>query len=200
MFDRFIKPVLVIIAVSMFAWILFWGIANISKEKYDRKLSYKAELILFLFYIYVISVLTLTIIPLPFSRFNFFTKEASINLIPVVNTVNDLRETFSRNENIRTEHTLQNLFGNIILFIPLGIFLPVLSYRYRSLMNVVIVAFISSASIETMQFLERQFEIYRFVDIDDVILNTLGATLGFLIINKLFLKYDKMPGRGLKNL
>lgn len=200
MFDRFIKPVLVIIAVSMFAWILFWSIANISKEKYGKKLSYKAELILFLFYIYVISVMTLTIIPLPFSRFNFFTKEAGVNLIPVINTVNDLRETLSRNENISTEHTFQNLFGNIILFIPLGIFLPFLSYRYRSLINVVVFAFISSASIETIQFIERQFEIYRFVDIDDVILNTLGAILGFVIIHNLFLRYDKMPGRGLKNL
>jgi glycopeptide antibiotics resistance protein len=197
MFERFIKPVLIIIAVSMFVWILIWCIANIFPKKHGKKISYRAELILFLFYIYLISVMSLTIIPLPFTRFNF--SRGGINLIPIVNTINDLKDTFSNHAIIPTDHSFQNLFGNIILFIPLGIFLPILSYRYRSIATVVICAFICSVSIETVQFIERQFEIYRFVDIDDVILNTLGAILGFVIINNLFLKHDKLPGRGIKN-
>lgn len=196
---RFIKPILVIIAVAMFAWILFWYIVNISKKKYDRKITFKSELILFLFYIYTISVLTLTIIPLPFTRFEDLHR-GGINLIPVINTVNDLKIAFKYTTYTFAEQTFQNLIGNIILFIPLGIFLPIVSlYRYRSLVNVVIFALICSVSIETIQLIERLFDIYRFVDIDDVILNTLGAILGFTIINNLVLKNDKTPGRGLKN-
>lgn len=197
MLGRFIKPILVIIAVAMFAWILFWYIINISKKKHDRKITFKSELILFLFYIYTISVLTLTVIPLPFTRFKF--TRGGINIIPVINTITDFRDTFSHHEIVSTEHSLQNLIGNIILFIPLGIFLPVLSYRYRTLANVTILALICSTSIELVQLIERLFEIYRYVDIDDVILNTLGAILGFIIINNLVLKNDKTPGRGLKN-
>jgi glycopeptide antibiotics resistance protein len=189
MFERFVKPILIIIAVSMFAWILFWGIINFSKKRYGGKITYKAELILFSFYIYVIAVMTLTIIPLPFNRFEF--NRGGINLIPVLNTVKDLRDMLSHKKEI-SEHTLQNLFGNIIMFIPLGIFLPVLSYRFRSLAQVTMFAFISSASIETAQFIERQLEVsYRFVDIDDVILNTSGAILGFVLINNLLLKKIK---------
>jgi len=196
MFEKFIKPILVIIAVSMFAWILFWSRINISKKKYGKKLTYRAELILFVFYIYVISVMALTIIPLPFTRFQLSTGD--VNLIPVLNTVKDLRVTLAHHREI-SEHTWQNLIGNIIMFIPLGIFLPILSYRYRTLINVIIIAFICSASIETIQFIERVFDVYRYVDIDDVILNTTGAILGFVIIHSLLLKKDKMQWRGLND-
>lgn len=197
MFERFAKPILIIVAVSMFAWILFWGIVNISKKKYRRKITYKAEVILFLFYIYVISVMTLTVIPVPFNRLEF--SRGGINLIPVINTVSDLKMALKYPAYTFAEHTFQNLIGNIIMFIPLGIFSPVLSYRYRSLSQVIILAFICSASIETVQFIERQFEIYRFVDIDDVILNVTGAFLGFIIINNLLLKKEKMWGKGLND-
>ena len=196
MAERFIKPILVIIAVSMFAWILFWSIRNISKKRYGRKITYKAELILFGFYLYVIAVLTLTIIPLPFTRFQLHS--GGINLVPVLNTVKDLKAAISHNQEL-SEHTWQNLVGNIVMFIPFGIFLPILSYRYRTLINVTIVAFIFSVLIETVQYIERVFDIYRFVDIDDVILNTLGAMAGFVIIHNLVLKKDKWRWRGLND-
>jgi glycopeptide antibiotics resistance protein len=182
----------------MFAWILFCGIANFSKKKYSKKLSYKAELILFLFYIYTISVMTLTIIPMPFNRLEF--SKGDINILPLVNTVSNLKMALAFPKFTFAKHTFQNFFGNIILFMPLGIFLPFFSYKYRSLVHVAIFALICSASIETVQFIEGLFEIYRYVDIDDVILNTTGAILGFIIINNLVLKNDKLPGRGLKNL
>lgn len=196
--DRFIEPILIIIAISMLAWIIFGAVVNFSKKKYDRKISYKAELILFMFYIYAISVMTLTIIPLPFNRLKYNTR--SVNIIPLVNTVSNLKKALIWPGYPFAERTFQNFLGNIILFIPLGIFLPFFSYRYRSLIHVTIFAFICSASIETIQGIERLFEIYRFVDIDDVILNTLGAMFGFIIINNLFFKHNKMPGRGFRNL
>jgi glycopeptide antibiotics resistance protein len=197
MFERFAKPILIITAVSMFAWILFWSIVNISKKKYRRKISYKAEIILFLFYIYVISVMTLTVIPFPFNRLEF--SKGGVNLIPVMNTVSALKMALKYPKYTFAEHTFQNLIGNIIMFIPFGIFLPVLSHRYRSLIQVIVLAFICSASIETVQFIERQFEIYRFVDIDDVILNVTGAVLGFIIINNMVFKKAKMWGKGLND-
>jgi len=197
MFERFVKPILIIVAVSMFAWILFWSVADFSKKKHQKKITYKAELILFLFYIYVISVMTLTVIPLPFNRLEF--SRGGINLIPIVETISGLKLALKYPEYPFAEYTFQNLIGNIILFIPFGIFLPILSYRYRSLANVIIMAFICSASIETVQFIERQFEIYRYVDIDDVILNVSGAIIGFIIINNLVLKKAKMWGKGLND-
>ena len=72
-----------------------------------------------------------------------------------------------------------NTLGNIALFLPLGILLPLLSNRFRSLSRVLLVALCLSLSIETTQFVLRFVGNPRAVDIDDVILNTLGACLGF---------------------
>src|SRR5258705_13623461 len=91
MFERFVKPILIIISISMFAWILFWSIAKFSKKKYGRKITHKVELILFSFYIYFISVLTLIVIPMPFNSFKY--SRGGINVILVVNTVKNLTNT-----------------------------------------------------------------------------------------------------------
>ena len=138
--------------------------------------------------------MTLTVIPMPFNRL-----EVGINLIPFVNTISNLKMAWRYPKFNFATHTFENFFGNIILFIPLGIFLPFMAFKYRSLIHVAILAFICSALIETTQFIEGLFGIYRYVDVDDVILNTLGAILGFVIINNLFLKRDKVPGRSLIN-
>lgn len=184
MLQQFIKPVLTVIAVSLLVWILFWIIFKLLTKKKGIKISSRAALIFFLFYMYIIAVLSLTIIPLPFTRFKV-TGGGGINLIPVVNIVKGCLEIFSWHDTF-SNHTFQNIFGNIILFIPLGIFPPLLSNKYRSVTKVILLACICSVSIELSQLVLRQFEIYRTVDVDDVILNTSGAFLGFIIINKYY--------------
>ncbi|MEO6328913.1 MAG: VanZ family protein [Ginsengibacter sp.] len=183
--ERFIKPILIIIAIAMLAWILFWLVFMASQKKKGIKISFQAEVTFFLFYVYVIAVMSLTIFPLPFDRLKV-PNDNGINITPVVKTVKGLMEILSTPESLSTEHIFQNIAGNIVMFIPLGIFLPLLSARYRSGIRVFILSAVCSISIEFTQLILRQFEINRTVDIDDVILNTLGALLGFLIIKKLY--------------
>lgn len=76
---------------------------------------------------------------------------------------------------------LRNTLGNLALFVPLGILLPLTSNRFRTLRRVLLFALCLSLSIEAIQFLLRFFGNPRAVDIDDVILNTLGACVGFAI-------------------
>lgn len=76
------------------------------------------------------------------------------------------------------------LLGNIIMFIPLGFFIPIIWKRKRSLIKVVFLGFFLSLCIELSQFLFT----HRVANIDDVILNTLGTWIGvcvFLVMNKL---------------
>jgi glycopeptide antibiotics resistance protein len=88
-----------------------------------------------------------------------------------------------------------NTLGNLALLLPLGILLPVLSSRFRSLKRVLLVALCLSVSIETIQFILRFFGNPRQVDIDDVILNTLSACLGFA----LYRGFGKQEGRSQKD-
>ena len=86
-----------------------------------------------------------------------------------------------------------NAFGNIALFLPLGILLP-LATKFRSLKQVMLVALLLSFSIEAIQFALRFIGNARAVDIDDVILNTLGALLGFVILWAVHQRQDAGAG------
>ena len=79
------------------------------------------------------------------------------------------------------ESSLDNIIGNIILFMPLGLVVPVLFKKVNSIGKITLVGMASSVFIETMQFILRQFKIYRTVDIDDVILNVAGTLAGYFI-------------------
>ena len=74
-----------------------------------------------------------------------------------------------------------NLAGNIALFLPFGMLLPLVSNRVRSLGIVAVLALGASASIELIQLAERSIGTWRTIDIDDVGLNVAGACLGYVV-------------------
>ena len=84
---------------------------------------------------------------------------------------------------------LVNLIGNIALFIPTGIILPILYKRLNNFIKVVAVGALISLCIEILQL---PFSA-RFSDIDDLILNTVGVAVGYGIyaIVKLLRKVSK---------
>jgi len=69
-----------------------------------------------------------------------------------------------------------NFWGNILMFIPLGIFLVLLSRKCQNLLAALVIGAELSVSIELLQLFS-----FRSTDIDDVILNTFGTLCGFLI-------------------
>jgi glycopeptide antibiotics resistance protein len=70
---------------------------------------------------------------------------------------------------------------NVELFLPLGVLLPLLM-RTRSGIRVVTVGLLLSLSIELVQFLaDITVSTGRVADIDDVLGNTFGALLGWLL-------------------
>ena len=73
---------------------------------------------------------------------------------------------------------LRNILGNIILFMPLGFILVLKFKRLNNMMSVVLVGVLSSTCIEIIQLLLPN----RAFDIDDIILNTLGTMIGFLVL------------------
>ncbi|QSF46931.1 VanZ family protein [Paenibacillus tianjinensis] len=90
------------------------------------------------------------------------------NLIPLA--------TISNTFHHLTATTLLNFIGNIVLFLPFGLFTALLSpNRSLSLRGLVLRAFGLSALLECAQGL---FSIGTF-DVDDLILNTFGGMLGY---------------------
>lgn len=70
-----------------------------------------------------------------------------------------------------------NLAGNVICFVPFGAILPVMNRRARNAFWLMLVTFEFSLLVECAQLV---LKVGSF-DVDDLILNTLGGLLGFLI-------------------
>jgi len=105
------------------------------------------------------------------------TASRYVNFIPFYSIMDYL---FSSAEVVR-RFSFTNLVGNIAVFIPLGVYLPLFKKNKNVSANLIIV-FAVSLFAETVQWL---FGIGA-ADIDDIILNCLGGLLGILLY-KLFM-------------
>ena len=65
---------------------------------------------------------------------------------------------------------------NLILFVPLGVFLPFLYKKYHHIKTVALTGFLFSLSVEIVQMFG-----WGSSDINDLIINTAGACLGYWI-------------------
>lgn len=92
----------------------------------------------------------------------------SLNLIPFRTILQEFN--FSLN-------LLGNLFGNILLFIPLGIMLPVLWGGFKRFYIGVPVICSFSLLVEVVQYCTHSGS----SDIDDIILNTIGGFIGLIM-------------------
>lgn len=92
------------------------------------------------------------------------------NLIPFL-TIHD----FISMGSISFGRVFSNIFGNILVFMPLGYFLPLLMPRFKKFWKVLLISIGLSVVFEISQYVFM----LGSLDIDDVILNTLGGAIGY---------------------
>jgi glycopeptide antibiotics resistance protein len=95
----------------------------------------------------------------------------SINLIPF----HSIMEYISGGSDTLRRFAFGNVVGNIVIFIPLGIYLPLFKKDKRVIVNLLFI-FIVSLFVEIIQGLLG----IGVSDIDDIILNCLGGWIGIL--------------------
>ena len=99
----------------------------------------------------------------------------SINLIPLTNTIADLKTIF-----IDKNYTNLNLLlGNIFLLVPL-LYLYPRNIKNNNFFKTTLACFLTSFLLETFQFI---FGVGQF-DIDDIILNKMGPVIFYPLFNK----------------
>ena len=81
-------------------------------------------------------------------------------------------------EQLGMEAFLLNVVGNVVAFVPCGFFLPIISRRGGKWYNAILLCFALSLCIEVVQLV---FKVGSF-DVDDLLLNTVGGALGFVIL------------------
>lgn len=118
---------------------------------------------------YLVAVLALV----GFPGITSMNLDLTVNVIPFVDMVTDF----------------VNAGLNVLLFVPLGIFLPMLWDRYRDIRRTMLVAFCMTVGIEFSQIFT-----FRTTDINDVITNMVGTLVGYFVakgITKNFTRYIK---------
>lgn len=70
-----------------------------------------------------------------------------------------------------------NIFGNIIAFIPFGMYLPYTSESKLGFISTFLYTFSLSLTIELVQLITK----VGSCDVDDIILNALGGVIGYIL-------------------
>lgn len=124
--------------------------------------SRSRQLLYILFALYLSAIFSSTGIPTIAS----LTIDLSFNLIPVIDIVNS------------PLNYLKNTVLNILLFVPLGFFLPLLWRDFQTLKRTVLCGLCLSLGIEILQIFT-----FRLTDIDDLLTNTPGTLLGYFTVS-----------------
>jgi glycopeptide antibiotics resistance protein len=102
----------------------------------------------------------------------------------------EIKRFIKHREQIGLEGFVVNIFGNVIAFMPYGFLLPLLNRAYRRFFIIAILSIVFSLVVETAQLLLR----VGVFDVDDILLNSLGGVLGYIIFLVIHSLYKRMEG------
>jgi glycopeptide antibiotics resistance protein len=174
-YRSFFSPFLVLSAIAVPCWLTF---RLYRLRTPGHRLSFRREILLLTFVVYLCGLATATLIPNHNSR---LAAEAAvgIDLHPNLASLTCSSATLPRGSTARA-FCLHNAKGNVMLFFPLGILIPLVWRRLRFSRGILL-AIALSCSIELVQYLSRAWS-NRNADVNDVVLNVLGASLGLALV------------------
>ena len=187
---NFLSNMFTYMLISFPIIIIFKVLHIFFKKKIGKKIFPFHEIALIIFSVYIVGVLSQTILPkheFTENGIHFFEEFFDDrNFIPF----KMLYDSWI-NLSVYRNYTFifVNLVGNIILFFPIGFFLPLLWNKINNLTITLSICAALSIFIEIIQIPMK-----RGTDIDDFLLNVLGAFLGFLLyrlVDRLFPKFCK---------
>ena len=139
----------------------------------QKRIDWKREALLLLMYVNLAVILRFVLYPMATVDGHvqplLFDPAAAIpprvNLVPFVKLMA-----------VKSKKLLRlNVLGNVSLFLPTGVLLPILYQRLDSFWKVTAVGALMSLCVELLQLPFRA----RVTDIDDLILNTRGVMIGY---------------------
>lgn len=126
-----------------------------------------------LFIIYILLLIYFLFLAEEYGRKSFAQREYRYNLV----LFQEIRRFWVYRSRVGYLAAFLNLAGNVIGFLPFGFILPVIGKRMRNGVLVTICGFCLSLFVESIQLICK----VGCFDVDDLLLNTLGAVLGYLL-------------------
>lgn len=154
-----IKTGLIGLTISAVLYAVF---AVLTRKRFTAPI--RTHVLRYIFLTYLLCVLMLTLAPQSDGRL-----DAKANLIPFFSVIYALKSGFPTAQYL--------IILNIFMFVPMGIFLPCVFKITDKLYRTVLISFVTTLTIEILQVLLPG----RAFDIDDILLNTLGAAVGYAL-------------------
>jgi len=129
----------------------------------------------------------ITMLSLLFVRNRYFLSGYSYNLMPF----DTIKQYIVNFRYYNFDIVFKNLLGNIVLFIPIGIIAPLLNTRLLKWVPLILFTFLLIFCVELAQMLLR----VGSFDVDDIILNTLGAAIGLLMTKTVIASSRRLSGK-----
>ena len=168
---------------------IFW----VKTKGDNRTLSRELTMGLFVLFMFGLLVLTFQDSGFPWMKADSFEKainriryRVGVNFVPFKTIRNYIRYSPS------VASIIINIGGNILLFIPWGLCLPMFWKKFYSAWRLIAASLLLPVTIEFCQLF-----IGRSVDIDDVILNFTGSMIGvllFAVLRRIFPKLNTLAG------
>ena len=186
-YRSFVFPIFVVASIVVPCWLILRLYLH---RTGGQPLSFQREILLLTFVVYLAALAAVTLTPNRSSRLvaegtggielrpNLASLTCSSTILPAGSTA----QAFC----------LHNAKGNLMLFFPLGILIPLVWRRLR-FWSVIGIAIALSCSIELLQYVSSAWGSYRAADVNDVILNVLGACLGLALVSLLRLLLVTRP-------
>lgn len=140
---------------------------------YKKKKDFMLIIFSFIIFVYLINVIRLTFFPI----YLYIDMDLPNNILKSINII-PFKDSLNKTSLL-----------NIIMTIPYGMIVPFL-FNFKKNRNIIISGLCFSCGIELLQLIEaliaKGFSL-RIIDINDVIFNTLGVLIGYVIL-KMFAK------------
>ena len=139
-----------------------------------KVLSQTIAILLLLGYLYLLTELLLFSFRTPMGEQSRLTYEEyfkhKVNIVPF--------KTIQMYLGYNSYNSIINIFGNILVFFPMGLFY---GYFFKRTNNVILSILVFSFVSFVFEALQMLFLVGSF-DVDDILLNALGGTIGFLLM------------------
>ncbi|MBQ4231821.1 MAG: VanZ family protein [Lachnospiraceae bacterium] len=152
-------------------------------KKSVKKSIYMFLRIVFIVYVFVLSYLVF--FSERYGRIRYDSPQS--NLVPF----QEIHRYLSQFREI-TFLAIINVIGNTLIFVPFGALLFIFSKKLAKFHNTVLLSLLLSLAIETTQYFTR----VGVFDVDDIMLNTLGGIIGWIIYKIVYGIYKGVSRRG----
>ena len=186
-YRSFAFPILVLSSIVVPCWLVF----RLYRHRTGgHALSFHREILLLAFVLYLAGLAAVTLTPNRSSRL-IAEGKGRIELRPNLSSLT-CSSAFLPKGSTAQAFCVHNARGNVMLFFPLGIFIP-LVWRQLRFWRAIQIAIALSVSIELLQYVSSAWGSYRSADVNDIILNVLGACLGLALVSLLRLRQGTRP-------